>query len=389
MPTAPETRSVGIPCGYFDAGTCRSCTWLLLDLPTQLERKQSAVAAALAAHVGPGAWEPPHPSRPSGFRNKAKLVVGGRRGAVTLGILDGDGLGVDLRDCPIHDPVIADAIPRLAAAVDELGLTPYDVARRTGELKHLLLTVSPDGELMARFVLRSEGQLRRLEAAVPDILAAVPGLRVVTANLQPAHAAILEGEQERVLTDADHLPMRLPSVALRLGPRSFFQTNTAVAAELYRTATEWATATAPSSLWDLYCGVGGFALHAAVTPARPARVLGIELSPEAIEAARATAAGLGAEAEVRFVAADAATATAEHGRPEVLVVNPPRRGIGTALTTWIEDVAVPHVVYSSCNPRTLARDLAELPSYRVERARLFDMFPHTAHAEVLVHLART
>ena len=73
----------------------------------------------------------------------------------------------------------------------------------------------------------------------------------------------------------------------------------------------------------------------------------------------------------------------------MLVVNPPRRGIGAALTTWIEDVAVPHVVYSSCNPTTLARDVAELPSYRVERARLFDMFPHTAHAEVLVHLART
>jgi 23S rRNA (uracil747-C5)-methyltransferase len=177
--------------------------------------------------------------------------------------------------------------------------------------------------------------------------------------------------------------MRVNEVRLRLKPRSFFQTNTAVAAALYREATGWLDDADPASVLDLYCGVGGFALHAA-RPGR--RVTGVEVTAEAIDAARETAAELGADAS--FTVGDAAGVDLEGAdAPELVVVNPPRRGIGD-LAARLEASAVRRLVYSSCNPVTLARDLAAMPSLRPVRGRVFDMFPHTAHAEVLVELER-
>jgi 23S rRNA (uracil747-C5)-methyltransferase len=137
-------------------------------------------------------------------------------------------------------------------------------------------------------------------------------------------------------------------------------------------------------VWDLYCGVGGFALHLAA-PGRD--VLGVEVSADAVDAAASTAAELGVAA--RFVAADAtAYALEQVDVPDLVVVNPPRRGIGADLAGWLEASGVRHVVYSSCNAESLARDLALMPSLRPVEARVLDMFPHTSHYEVIVLLAR-
>ena len=376
-------------CDYFDAGVCRSCTLMGQGYAAQLTDKQAAVAAVLAARVAPRAWDAPVASEESGFRNKAKLVVGGRRGAPTVGILDAAGRGVDLRHCGIHEPGLRDAVASLAVLLADSGLTPYDVPARQGELKHVLLTHSPDGELMARFVLRSPGQRRRVEELVARARDDLVGarLRVASLNLQPEHKAVLEGDDEELLTDDGTLLMRVGGLTLHLGTRSFFQTNTAVAARLYRQVADWVEGAGPDRVWDLYCGVGGFALHTS-SPGRS--VTGVEVSPEAIRSARRSASetGLG---DTTFVASDAtryAVTAAAADRPDLLVVNPPRRGLGAELAGWIEGSRVPHVVYSSCSATSLARDLAQMPSYGVAQARLFDMFPQTRHHEVAVLLAR-
>ena len=148
---------------------------------------------------------------------------------------------------------------------------------------------------------------------------------------------------------------------------------------------------APSSLWDLYCGVGGFALHAshAGVPA----VTGVEVSEAAIASAISRARELGLTRDrARFIADDAtawARAQSASGAPDVVVVNPPRRGIGPELAAFLNECGAPRVIYSSCNPTTLAKDLAAMPSLRATHGRVFDMFPHTAHAEVAVLLERT
>lgn len=353
----------------------------------QLADKQERSALALRPLAPQLQWSTPFSSRPQGFRNKAKLVVGGTREQPTVGILDRAGRGVDLRDCGLYEPGLDTVVRQVPALITELGLVPYDVARRTGELKHVLLTHAPDGELMMRFVLRSPGQLGRIRRHLPDLLVSVPQLRVVSVNLQPNHAAVLEGADEIVVTEQVDLPMQVNDVRLRLRTRSFFQTNTAVAAGLYRQAREWIDECDPASLVDLYCGVGGFALHASLRPdGSPRSVLGVEVSSEAIDSARAAAADMGGGA--RFEVGDASNHLSDSAPAELVVVNPPRRGIGPELAGWLEGSAVPHVVYSSCNAESLARDLELMPSLVPTRARLFDMFPQTEHIELLTLLAR-
>lgn len=134
-------------------------------------------------------------------------------------------------------------------------------------------------------------------------------------------------------------------------------------------------------MWDLYSGVGGFALHLA-GPGR--EVTGVEISEQAVRAARRSAEEAGL-ATARFESGDAlAWLRARADAPQLVVVNPPRRGVGPELAGWIEESSATHLLYSSCNPATLARDLAAMPSMDVVRGRVFDMFPHTSHQEVLV-----
>ena len=458
-----------LPCAHFDAGRCRSCT--LLPVPTlrRLDDMQSKIAALLDPHAAqsrpartgaartalPTYWQPPVRSPEAGFRNKAKMVAGGTAEAPTLGLIDVEGHGVDLSDCPLYPPAIHSALAALPALIRRAQVSPYDVARRRGELKHVLVTASPDGELMVRFVLRTPRPAPRLQehiALLTDPVAADGcRVRVVTANIQPEHAALLEGPEEIHLHGDEALTVRQGRVPLRVRPQSFLQTNTHVASQLYEQVAAWvddlaaessgaprpdppmtagpdgtsaeaATPSQPRSpfvVWDLFCGVGGFALHCAKPVGDTSRrVIGVEVSEHAIESATRAAQDLGLDVEFTtadaalFAAggtgsagdtgtagsadcgsADASSGTGSAGdaparHPDLLIVNPPRRGLGDDLAAWIEDSGIRDVVYSSCNPTTLADDLRTMTSYGVTAARLLDMFPHTAHAEVVVRLRR-
>ncbi|MBI2244545.1 MAG: 23S rRNA (uracil(747)-C(5))-methyltransferase RlmC [Nocardioides sp.] len=377
-------------CSHFDAGRCRSCTWLGTAYAAQLAAKQHTVEELLAGSVGAAgaaAWLPPVASAQLGVRNKAKMVVSGTLAEPTLGILNPAGAGVDLRDCPLHTPGIRAALPVLADFVTRAALAPYDLATRRGELKYLLVTESPDGELMVRFVLRSQEPVARIRKHLPALIERLPQVAVATVNLQPEHKAVLEGEREIVLTEQESLLMQVGGLGLHLRPQSFFQTNTAMAAELYRLARAWTAELAPGRVWDLYCGVGGFAL--AIASTAHAEVTGVEVSGEAVASATASAREAGLD-RVRFEAGDATAWVSDRPDvPDLVVVNPPRRGLGPELSGWLEDSGVRHVLYSSCNAHTLARDLDAMPSLRPVRAQLLDMFPNTAHYEVLALLERS
>ncbi|MFT4284607.1 MAG: 23S rRNA (uracil(747)-C(5))-methyltransferase RlmC [Protaetiibacter sp.] len=369
-------------CDYFDAGACRSCTLMGVPYDAQLAGKVTH-AEQLLARWADAEWLPPMPSRPEAFRNKAKMVVGGTLEAPTLGILDAERRGVDLSGCGVLAEGLRAALPAIAGFITRARLVPYDVPARRGELKNVLLTESPEGRLMLRLVLRSTESLARIRKHLPALLAELPQLAVVTANLLPEHKAVLEGEEEVPLTADESLAMRLDDVTLHLRPGSFFQTNTDIAAGLYRQAAEWLDELAPATVWDLYCGVGGFALHVAA-PGR--RVRGVEASAPAIESARLSAAEAGL-ADVRFEVGDA-TAIGGADAPDAVIVNPPRRGLGAELCATLEASRVQTVVYSSCNAESLARDLAAMPSLRAQKIRVFDMFPQTRHFEMMVLLDR-
>ncbi len=422
MTSSPLPLTVAVDghlnCRYFTSGACRSCTLLETPYRTQVRDKETWCREVLDDHA-PSDWLPAATGPAAGFRNRAKLAVGGAAGALTLGILDQEFHGVDLRDCGIQAPAIRGVIPVLAEFLDETGLEPYDVPQRRGELKFVHITAAPSGDLMIRFVVRTQFGLEVLASRREQLRQLVPRATVLSVNLLPEHKAALEGSHEVMLL-GDSLRMDLGRVDLHLRPQSFFQTNTAVAIALYEQVADWVEEIAPRNLWDLYCGVGGFALHCArgVTGSESSerrvtgvessgrRVTGVEVSEQAIESAKLSAAELGVDA--RFLAADAtefaeaALGSAGDGAslatlgsavdgvedPDLIIVNPPRRGIGAKLSAILEDSGVEHVVYSSCNPLSLAKDLDRMPSYEVTQARVFDMFPHTKHLEVAVVLRR-
>ena len=372
-------------CAYYEQGRCRSCSLIEQPVAQQLADKQ-AQALALLNRFGQIDWLLPIASREQGFRNKAKMAVSGTIEAPTLGILDRDGAGVDLSDCPLYPAPIGNSFALLRDFIQLAQIQPYDVPARRGELKFLLLTVAEhSGELMLRFVLRSQEPLARIRKHLPALRAALPALRVVSANIQPEHKAILEGEQEIMLSEDETLTMQLNGMPIHLRPRSFFQTNTPVAAALYRQVRDWVDEVDPPALWDLYCGVGGFALHCA--DGRRA-VTGIELSTEAIASAHRSRDEMRL-ANLHFQAADATAYTQATKRlPPLIIVNPPRRGIGPALCQRLRESETETIIYSSCNPESLARDIADLTNFRVRKARIFDMFPHTGHYEVACTLQR-
>lgn len=386
-------------CDYFDAGTCRSCTLMGQLYAEQVAGKEARARELLdpfgASATGGIAWLPPVTSAESGFRAKAKMVVGGTVDSPTLGILDAAGRGVDLRHCGIIAPGILAAFPTLIASITRMGLEPYDVPARRGELKHLIVTEASDGALMVRYVVRSEEAVASIRAHLPWLQHALPQLAVVTANLLPEHKAVLEGDVELVLTERAVLPMGVGDVTLQVRPQSFVQTNTAIAAALYRQARDWVDELDPASVWDLYCGVGGFALHCAGAAGSGRAVLGVEVSTDAVASAELARDALfsadGDRRRIRFIAADAtafALAAAPDAVPALVIVNPPRRGLGAGLAGWLEAKGPAHVVYSSCNVESLARDLAAMPSYRVARARVLDMFPQSSHFEAITLLER-
>jgi 23S rRNA (uracil747-C5)-methyltransferase len=372
-------------CALYSAGTCRSCQWLEKPYFQQLEEKQHHLQSLLADR-DVAQWLEPVTGEQSAFRNKAKMVVSGSVERPLLGMLHRDGTPVDLCDCPLYPASFAPIFALLKDFIPRAGLTPYNVARKRGELKYLLLTESTfSGGLMLRFVLRSDSKLAQLRAALPWLQQQLPQLKVISANIQPVHMAIMEGELEIPLTEQQALEEQFNQVPLYIRPQSFFQTNPQVASQLYATARDWVRALDIASMWDLFCGVGGFGLHCAQPQTK---LTGIEISAEAIACAKQSAQTLGLQ-QVDFQALDSTRfATAEGEVPELVLVNPPRRGIGNELCDYLNRMAPGYLLYSSCNALSMAKDLAMLPDYRVERVQLFDMFPHTAHYEVLTLLVR-
>ncbi|MBD3767865.1 MAG: 23S rRNA (uracil(747)-C(5))-methyltransferase RlmC [Gammaproteobacteria bacterium] len=377
-------------CHYYDQAICRSCTQLSLDYPQQCQQKQASVEAILSQCSDDITWLPLVTSSIAGFRNKAKMVVSGHWQAPILGLLDRQFQAHDLVSCPLYPTELQATFEPIRSWIQEVKLMPYDVIKRQGELKYVIVSIDEHTKaLMCRFVLRSTQALANIQQYLPALMETLPNLDVVSVNIQPLPAAIVEGEQEILLTEQKVLTHWLNGLPLYCHPRSFFQTNSQVAAQLYAQAQAWIVDSQPSQLWDLFCGVGGFALHAAQVM-QGGQVTGIEINADAIESAQRSAQHLGLSDRLQFRAltADDFAHTATDAAADCIIVNPPRRGIGAQLCQFLNQSTATQLIYSSCNPESLSEDLKRLHQFKPIQARVFDMFPHTQHAEVLVLLVR-
>lgn len=370
-------------CARFSAGDCHSCEWLSLAYSEQIQKKQHHLLDLLPKDYFFDQLAPIE-SHEVKFRNKAKMVVSGSVEKPILGLKQKDDEAVDLCECPLYPDSFNTVFPVLKTFIAKAGLVPYNIERRRGELKFILLTESCfHHSLMLRFVLRSEKKVEQLRKALPWLQAQLPQLVVISVNIQPVHMAILEGEQEIILTEKNFLDESFNQIPLHIRPRGFFQTNPHVATKLYATAGRWVRELHITRLWDLFCGSGGFGLHCAD---KTTQLTGIEISPEAIECARLSARELALE-KVEFQALNSTRyAVTKESVPELVLVNPPRRGIGETLCQYLNKMRPRYILYSSCNAQTMAKDIALLSHYHIDRTQLFDMFPHTSHYEVLTLL---
>jgi 23S rRNA (uracil747-C5)-methyltransferase len=363
-------------CAYFTSNICRSCEHLPTGYAEQISNKEKLLKTALPGNVN---LDPAVTSAEQGFRNKAKLIVSGTFENPVIGLIDREIL-----DCPIHHPAINELIHDLIPFITEAKLDPYLISEKKGELKGLI--IYHGDETYLRFVVRSREPLDRIKKHLPSLLQKHADLASVSVNIQPIHQAVLEGEVEILLGPRDSISQSYNGVSLRLRPRAFVQTNQKVAEKLYATAASWVKELEIEKFLELFCGQGAFSFHCAgfVKEAR-----GVEINEEAVKMANESAHDLGLN-HLKFMSMDArkALGVIKAFHPDLILVNPPRRGLAESVSVLTEN-SPQWIIYSSCDVSSLARDLKELsPQYEIKRARLFDMFPHTSHFESLVLLQR-
>ena len=365
--------------------------WQVLAYRRQLEVKQTQVAEALRRIGGLDGYvlEPIVPAAEQWrYRNKLEYSFGGAPGEELRCGFHAPGRWdeiVDMRDCLLASAAANEARDEIASWCREQHLEPYD--RRTGEglLRNLVVREGRrTGDLQARLIT-SEGDLDR-----EGLATAARGLTGVLWTRISSAAEITRGGDTEVIAGPEWLEEELLGMRFRLSPEAFFQTNTEMAQRLFETAVEYAQPSGFERLYDLYCGIGTIGLLMAP---RASEVLGLEIAPEAVADAIANARANEIE-NARFYAGDVRLAlrelVARAGRPDVLVVDPPRAGLSKKVVRRIIEASPRRIVYVSCNPTTLAPNAAQLEEagYKLTRVRPVDMFPQTPHIECVALLER-
>jgi 23S rRNA (uracil1939-C5)-methyltransferase len=374
-------------------GPCGGCVLQHLQYEAQRSWKQARVASALAAAgLGdvPVAACVPAP-RPLGYRNRSKLVcAGGGDETLVLGAFKPRSHEVvDLAGCRVAEPPLDDVRATLRPLLVDSGVVPYDERRAEGTLRHVVLRVNSHGEVLCVFVTAHApdappwevgvGLAERLMGARGDVVGCVE-------NRNPGRTNAIFGATTLPLAGRQHLEESVGGVTLRPSPTAFFQVNRDVASLLYADVLTASALTRTERVVDCYSGVGGLALTLAP---RAAEVIGIEEHPGAVADARAAALHNHAT-RARFLEGDVATRLGEINAADVVVLNPPRRGCDPAVLAEVARLAPRLVVYVSCAPDTLARDLAILASrgFRTRAVWPYDMLPQTPHVEALAVVTR-
>jgi 23S rRNA (uracil747-C5)-methyltransferase len=374
-------------CQWYQKSYCTSCSWLNLSYAETLSRKEKVLVDLIpeAANViGPtfGVTEV------QGSRSKAKLAVFREEGKIRFGFTAQDGSSKGLEECPLHRDDLNNLLPLISEKLEAYKIEPYDIKAKRGEIKYFILSESHShGDLLLRFTLRSKESLDRLKKMAIELQKMNPKISTVTANIQPLHQAIFEGDEEIVLTESNTIEHKFGDVTLKLGPRSFFQVTPEVAEALYSTVGKLVKEHSINSFLDLYCGVGAFAFFAAQSAKS---VLGIELSSDAILCAKAAQKENIISGAIDFKALDVEDFLKQkNDLYQAILVNPPRRGLNSSIIESIIEYSPEYFFYSSCNVQTLARDHEQISKhFQIESVQIFDMFPFTEHFETLIFYRR-
>ncbi len=402
---APGPDRVAAACAHF--GTCGGCARQDLAYPAQLAAKRRLVERAFAEHgVALEAPVPPVIGAETtfGHRNKMEWSFGARRWLTPAEIASGAtferdfalGLHVrerhdrvlDVTDCRLQPPLAMRLLATTRALARERGVAAWDSESRAGVLRHLVLRIAARESDALAILVTTGLDVGALADFAARVRRDVPEITTLIHATNRGVAQVTTAESQDVVFGSGVMHERLAGVRFEIGPYSFFQTNTAQAERLYAVAAEFARLAPEQLAFDLFCGLGAITLSIA----RHVReVVGIEIDAAAVALAEKNAAANGIT-NARFLAGDAQVALdaalARFGPPDVMIVDPPRAGMHPALVARLNALAIPRLVYVSCNPRTQARDVAALAGYRVVRSQPVDLFPHTDHVENVAELVR-
>lgn len=388
---APE-RTAHVVCNQ--ERKCLGCPLISMKYADQLLFKQQRVAEALqqqnlldnvtVAAVLPSA-------APIAYRASAKLAFARKRDKVLIGLYKrGTHEVVDCPDCPVHHPLINKIAAVVRDEVQRQKISVYNAKHQRGCLRYLLVRVSPTtGKALVTFVSHFR-DLQQLPKLAKWLTRKIPEVIGVHQNVNSSSGNVILGEETLKLQGLPDLIEHVGDIRLRIAPEAFFQINTIQAMNIYALVRRWAGLTKKDIAIDLYCGIGGIALHLAQDAGQ---VFGIESVKEAVRNASENAE-LNKLRNCRFFAGDAEQELQklplEEKNPTAVVLNPPRKGCEKGVLEVLCQLQPKLIIYVSCDPETLARDLKILTSsgYRIERLQPVDMFPQTTHIETVVQLQR-
>ncbi len=373
--------------------SCGGCVFRHIKYEAEAEIKRGFVASALARIGGREIPVGETVTRaPDGYRNKVQYPFApDENGKNNFGYYARRSHRmVRCGQCRLQSADFYRVAESLAHIADELGLEPYDEITRRGVIRHLVMRRNRAGEMLVCIIAAREDA--RVAAAAEMLFGKEKCVIGVQESINSAPGNAIFGGTARRLCGAEKLYDTLCGRKFAISARSFYQVNADVAEALYTAAAELAgQKTGGHTILDLYCGTGTIGLCVA---GGGDRLCGVEIIPEAVENARENAALNGRSAEnTHFVCGDAGVGVAEctrrFGKPDIIIVDPPRKGLDAAVIETIAAAAPERVIYISCDPATLSRDIALLSEhgYSASGATPFDMFPRTGHVETVVLLS--
>ncbi len=402
----PSSLRTEPQCRYF--GWCGGCKWQHVDYDAQLDAKRTSVREAFE-HAG--GFDDPRvqpvlaAEHTYFYRNKMEFSFSANRWLTRNEIESGEtfdkdfALGlhapgqfakvIDIHECHLQSRESVQIVNHFRKIARKHSWDPWDARKTRGLLRHLVIREGKStGERMVNLVLSrfDEDVVSACDESVRE--AGVPVTTfVVTVNDTPAQTAI--GDRIHVVSGPGFITDRIGEYSFQIGPQSFFQTNTLQAETLYEVARNAATLSGSECVYDIYCGAGTIGIYLARDAAR---VVGIEVVPEAVRDARANAT-LNNVRNCTFVQGDVLKELNEafverHGRPEVIILDPPRAGLHPRVVKTVARLGATRIVYVSCNPQTQARDIAMMDgAYRIDALQPVDLFPHTDHVENVAQLS--
>jgi len=389
----PSPERVEPPCDVFYK--CGGCQIQHMSYNLQLSMKQQQVKNVMrkVAHLE---HVPVHPTigmeDPWRYRNKVAIPVSEKDGELITGFyqMRSHNIIEDMDTCVVQEDLndrMVEAVRRIAS---RLGIEAYDEKSHSGVLRHIMVRTGRETkETMIVLITRTK-ELPRVKEFIRELTETYPNVKSIIQNINPAKTNVILGDRTKVLWGQEYIYDSIGSIRFAISAKSFYQVNPTQTKRLYDKALEYAAIDESDIVIDAYCGIGTISLFIAQ---KAKKVYGVEVVPEAIEDARVNAK-LNGMTNVEFevgTAEEVMPRWKEDGlRPDVIVVDPPRKGCDEGLLNAMLEMGPKRIVYVSCNPSTLARDLRILEDggYETKEVQPVDMFPQSMHIESVTWLEK-